>query len=59
MSDTALVVMARYPEVGKTKTRLARTIGHDETNPVTLTLISTFWMDLYTAAHKSLEAMIV
>lgn len=31
MSDTALVVMARYPEVGKTKTRLARTIGYDET----------------------------
>lgn len=31
MSDTALVVMARYPEAGKTKTRLARTIGHDET----------------------------
>ena len=30
MSDTALVVMARYPEVGKTKTRLASTIGHDE-----------------------------
>jgi len=30
MSDTALVVMARYPEVGKTKTRLAYTIGHDE-----------------------------
>src|SRR5260370_12349461 len=29
MSDAALVVMARYPEVGKTKTRLARTIGHD------------------------------
>ncbi len=27
MSDTALVVMARYPEAGKTKTRLARTIG--------------------------------
>ncbi|MBV9230489.1 MAG: TIGR04282 family arsenosugar biosynthesis glycosyltransferase [Chloroflexi bacterium] len=27
MPDTALVVMARYPEVGKTKTRLARTIG--------------------------------
>jgi hypothetical protein len=34
-------------------------IGHNETNPVTLTLISTFWMDLYIAAHKSLEAMIV
>ena len=31
MSDTALVVMARYPEVEKTKTRLARTIGHHET----------------------------
>src|SRR5712692_758532 len=31
MSDTALVVMARYPEVGKTKTRLAHTIGHHET----------------------------
>jgi rSAM/selenodomain-associated transferase 1 len=27
MADTALVVMARYPEEGKTKTRLARTIG--------------------------------
>jgi uncharacterized protein len=31
MSDTALVVMARYPEAGKTKTRLARTIGNHET----------------------------
>ena len=31
--------------------QLVRTIGHDETNPVTLTLISTFWMDLYTAAN--------
>lgn len=31
MRDTALVVMARYPEVGKTKTRLACTIGDDET----------------------------
>ena len=30
MSDTALVVMARYPEAGKTKTRLARTLGHDK-----------------------------
>jgi uncharacterized protein len=30
MSDTALVVMARYPEPGKTKTRLARTIGQIE-----------------------------
>ena len=30
MSDTALVVMARYPQVGTTKTRLARTIGDEE-----------------------------
>ncbi len=28
-SDTALVVMARYPQAGQTKTRLARTIGDD------------------------------
>jgi rSAM/selenodomain-associated transferase 1 len=31
MPDTALVVMARYPELGKTKTRLARTLGEKET----------------------------
>src|SRR6266487_5498928 len=30
MLDTALVIMARYPEVGTTKTRLARTIGDEE-----------------------------
>ena len=30
MPDTALVVMARYPEVGATKTRLARMIGDEE-----------------------------
>jgi uncharacterized protein len=30
MPDAALVVMARYPESGKTKTRLARAIGHAE-----------------------------
>jgi uncharacterized protein len=30
MPDTALVVMARYPQVSTTKTRLARTIGHEE-----------------------------
>jgi uncharacterized protein len=30
MPDTALVVMARYPQVGTTKTRLARTIGNEE-----------------------------
>ncbi len=27
MADTALIVMARYPEAGKTKTRLARSLG--------------------------------
>lgn len=31
MSDTTLVIMARYPEPGKTKTRLARTLGNAET----------------------------
>ncbi|GAC1385748.1 MAG: hypothetical protein NVSMB33_15000 [Ktedonobacteraceae bacterium] len=31
MADTALVIMARYPEAGKTKTRLARTLGNEET----------------------------
>lgn len=30
MPDTALVIVARYPEAGKTKTRLARVIGHEE-----------------------------
>lgn len=30
MSDTALAVVARYPEAGKTKTRLARAIGNQE-----------------------------
>src|SRR5258707_6808608 len=30
MPDTALVVMARYPKAGKTKTRLARAIGEAE-----------------------------
>ncbi len=30
MSDTALIIMARYPEAGKTKTRLARSLGHVE-----------------------------
>ncbi len=31
MPDTALVIMARYPQAGTTKTRLARMIGNEET----------------------------
>jgi rSAM/selenodomain-associated transferase 1 len=31
MAETALVIMARYPQIGTTKTRLARTIGSEET----------------------------
>jgi rSAM/selenodomain-associated transferase 1 len=41
-SDTALVVMARYPQAGQTKTRLARTIGND----VVLGLYRAFLGDL-------------
>lgn len=40
--DTALVIMARYPEMGKTKTRLARTLGDVET----LSLYRAFLADL-------------
>lgn len=42
MSDTALVVMARYPQPGTTKTRLARTLGDEET----LKLYQAFLIDL-------------
>lgn len=42
MADTALVVMARYPEVGKTKTRLARILGNTET----ISLYRAFLSDL-------------
>lgn len=45
MLDTALVVMARYPQVGTTKTRLARTIGDEEA----VRLYQAFLIDL---AHK-------
>jgi rSAM/selenodomain-associated transferase 1 len=31
MSDAALVIMARYPELGKVKTRLAQSLGDDAT----------------------------
>jgi rSAM/selenodomain-associated transferase 1 len=42
MSDTALVVMARYPIFGTTKTRLARTLGDE----ATLQLYQAFLIDL-------------
>jgi rSAM/selenodomain-associated transferase 1 len=45
MADTALVIMARYPEAGRTKTRLAQTIGHDEA----VGLYQAFLIDL---AHR-------
>ena len=31
MADTALVIVARYPQTGTTKTRLARALGNEET----------------------------
>lgn len=31
MADAALVIVARYPQVGTTKTRLARALGNEET----------------------------
>jgi len=31
MADTALVIVARYPQAGTTKTRLARSLGNEET----------------------------
>lgn len=31
MADTALVIVARYPQIGTTKTRLARALGNEET----------------------------
>ena len=42
MSDTALTIMARYPEKGKIKTRLARSIGEE----ATLHLYQAFLCDL-------------
>jgi rSAM/selenodomain-associated transferase 1 len=41
-AETALVIMARYPELGKTKTRLARSIGDEQT----LRLYTAFLTDL-------------
>jgi rSAM/selenodomain-associated transferase 1 len=45
MAETALVIMARYPQVGTTKTRLACAIGPEET----VRLYRAFLTDL---AHK-------
>lgn len=45
MRDTALIIMARYPEAGTTKTRLARSIGAE----ATVLLYKAFLTDL---AHK-------
>jgi rSAM/selenodomain-associated transferase 1 len=45
MSDTALVIMARYPQKGMVKTRLARSIGDERT----LQLYQAFLIDL---AHR-------
>ncbi|HJT57799.1 MAG TPA: TIGR04282 family arsenosugar biosynthesis glycosyltransferase [Ktedonobacteraceae bacterium] len=42
MRDTALIIMARYPQVGTTKTRLACSIG----NEATLLLYKAFLTDL-------------
>ena len=42
LADTALVIIARYPEAGKTKTRLARSIGDE----VTAQLYRAFLTDL-------------
>jgi uncharacterized protein len=42
LSDTALVIMARYPQLGSVKTRLARTLG----NEATLKLYQAFLCDL-------------
>ena|SRR5579863_288264 len=68
MADTALVIIARYPEAGKTKTRLARTIGDE----ATVQLYQAFLTDLarrfagqqydlywtYTPAHVDYAAFI-
>lgn len=44
MSDTALVIIARYPQAGTTKTRLAQTIG----DQLTVGLYRAFLTDLAT-----------
>src|ERR1700730_14147278 len=44
-ADTALVIVARYPQAGKNKTRLARALGDEET----VRLYRAFLTDL---AHK-------
>jgi len=68
MSDTALVVMARYPEAGKTKTRLARTIGQTQATQLYqafLTDIASRFADqdcslhwAYTPAHVDYQSFV-
>lgn len=68
LADTALVIIARYPEVGKTKTRLARAIGDE----ATVQLYTAFLTDLaqrfagqeydvywtFTPAHSNYAALL-
>ncbi len=49
MSDTALMIMTRYPELGKVKTRLARTLGDE----LTLRLYQSFLVDLATRFNET------
>jgi uncharacterized protein len=52
MAETALVIMARYPQVGTTKTRLARAIGSEET----VRLYRSFLTDLvHTFANREYD----
>ena len=32
-------------------------VGHDEANPITLTLFSVHWMDTYIAVRKSVDSL--
>ena len=54
MSNIALVVMARYPEAGKTKTRLGRIIGDDRA--VSLYQAKEQWLGARNAALARITA---
>ncbi len=67
-TDTALIIIARYPEAGKTKTRLARSIGDEPTAQLYLAFLTdlarrfmcqpydVYWT--YTPAHVDYAAFI-